>query len=232
MAGEGSRFKDAGYKTPKPLINVLGKPMFVWALSSLPLELADLLVFLCLQEHLDNWPLERQIKGRYDKSLIIPVSQVTEGQACTVLLAREYINNEDGLIIHNADTYFQSSLEETLESLEPSVRGVISAFRASEDKWSFAKVGDDGYVVEVAEKQPISQWATTGMYYFRHGSDFVSGADKMIQRDLRVKNEFYVSPVYNILIAEGKKFILDIADTVWCMGTPIDLKKFLRESPG
>lgn len=230
MAGKGRRFVEAGYAPPKPLIDVLGEPMFAWALKSLPLHLADRLIFICLREHLDGWALGQEIRRRYASynPSIIPVSEVTEGQACTVLLGREYIDSQEGLIIHNADTYFRSSLEYMLMSLDAETMGIISVFEATGERWSFAKVDESGYVVEVAEKRPISTWATTGMYYFRHGRDFVSAADEMIRRDLRVSNEFYVGPVYNLLIAEREAFVLDIADEMWCMGTPDDLQRFLR----
>lgn len=230
MAGRGSRFTESGETTPKPLINVFGDPMFVWALKSIPLHLAKRLIFLCLQEHLDEWSLEHEIRSRYApyNPLVIPVSQVTEGQACTILLAQEYINNQEGLIVYNADTFFSSSLEDKLKDMDPETMGIISVFEATEERWSFAKVNKDGHVVEVAEKKPISKWATAGMYYFRHGCDFVSATNGMIRQDLRVNGEFYVGPLYNILVRDGKKVIIDIIDEMWCLGTPEELRYFLK----
>lgn len=230
MAGRGSRFAESGETTPKPLINVFGDPMFMWALRSLPLHSVNRLIFLCLQEHLDKWPLEHEIRSRCASynPFIVPVLQVTEGQACTILLAQEYINSQEGLIVYNADTYFSSSLGEKLKDMDQETMGIISVFEATEEKWSFAKVDEDGYVVEVAEKKPISKWATTGMYYFRHGCDFVSAANEMIRQDLRVNDEFYVGPLYNILVRDGKKITIDFVDEMWCLGTPEELKYFLK----
>lgn len=163
---------------------------------------------------------------------LIPVAEVTEGQACTVLLAREYINNDNGLMIHNADSYFRSRLSEMVSGVARDIDGVISVFEATEERWSFVRMNKRGYVVEVAEKKPISTWATTGMYYFCHGRDFVSAAEEMIARDMRVNNEFYIGPAYNLLIAQGKRIIPDVVDEMWCMGTPEDVQRFLASYRG
>ena len=234
MAGRGARFSQAGYEVPKPLIPVLGQPMYVWALKSLPLELADRLIFLCLAEHLRNYSLEADILQRYKKHnvTVIPVADVTEGQACTVLLAREYINNDSGLMIHNADSYFRSRLSEMVRGVTKDIDGIISVFEATEEKWSFVRINECGYVVEVAEKKPISTWATTGMYYFCRGRDFVSAAEEMVARNMRVNNEFYLGPAYNLLIAQGKRIIPDAVDEMWCMGTPEDVQHFLASYRG
>lgn len=109
--------------------------------------------------------------------------------------------------------------------------GIISVFEATEDRWSFVKVNDEGYVVEVAEKEPISKWATAGMYHFSHGCDFVSAANEMIRQNLRVNGEFYVGPLYNILVERGKKVVIDIAHEMWCLGTPEELSYFLEHYP-
>jgi len=234
MAGRGTRFRQADYKIPKPLIPILGQPMYAWAMKSLPLGLADQLIFLCLDEHLHDFSMEADIMERYGEhsATVIPVTEVTEGQACTVLLARKYINNANGLMIHNADTYFRSHLSEMVSGAGKDADGIISVFEATEERWSFVRTDEHGYVVEVAEKKPISRWATTGMYYFRHGEDFVSAAEEMIVRDMRVNNEFYIGPAYNLLIAHGKRIIPDFVDEMWCMGTPEDLQHFLTNYRG
>ena len=230
MAGRGQRFIDGGYTVPKPLIEVLGSWMLVWALKSLPLELAHRIIFICLEEHLNDWPLREVIESQYGhcNPIIIPVTSVTEGQASTVLLAREHINSSDGLIIHNADTFFRSDLKNSLIANGENVDGMISVFHSTDDRWSFARADDRGRVIEVAEKKPISSWATTGMYYFRHGRDFVSAAQELIRRDERINGEFYVAPAYNILIRAGHNIVLDVADEVWCMGTPEELSTFVE----
>jgi dTDP-glucose pyrophosphorylase len=233
MAGRGSRFADAGFETPKPLIDVFGEPMFDWAVRSLPVEQASRIIFVCLAEHLECWPLREEIERRYAHldPVVIAARGVTEGQACSVLLAREYIDNHQPLMIYNADTHFVSGLGETLANLNERTDGVISVFRAEDDRWSFAAVDDRGWVTRVAEKEPISPWATVGMYYFRRGRDFVAAVDEMMRRDLRTRGEFFVGPAYNLLIRDGGKVILDPIEKLWCMGTPEQLEQFKASYP-
>lgn len=233
MAGRGSRFADAGYVLPKPLIDVRGRPMYAWAMDSLPLALAKRVVFICLAEHLRDRALEADIHQRYAAldPVIIALDRVTEGQACTVLEARRYVDNAEPLVIYNADTYCKTKLEQRLRDLPPSVDGLLSVFHAPGDKWSFARTDRSGRVVETAEKRRISEWATTGLYHFARGHDFVHHADAMIAADARERGEFYVAPVYNRLIAAGCDIRIDIADEVWVLGTPEDLADFETRYP-
>jgi NDP-sugar pyrophosphorylase family protein len=233
MAGRGSRFADVGIATPKPLIDVRGKPMYAWATEGLPLGLAHRLIFICLAEHLVNRALEEDIRSRYAalRPVIVPLAEVTEGQACTVLKCRELINTDEPLLIFNADTYCPTTLRAMIERLGPNADGILDVFRAAGDKWSFALVGDEDRVLETAEKKRISEWATTGLYYFRHGADFVRHAEAMIAANERSNNEFYVAPVYNRLIAAGGRVYANKIDKVWVLGTPEDLAQFEREYP-
>ena len=228
MAGRGSRFADVGIATPKPLIDVRGRPMYAWAMDSLPLDLASRVIFICLAEHLEGNALRRDIETRYArlKPIIIPLDKVTEGQACTVLEAREHIDNDQPVLIYNADTYCRTNLAKTLPRLEPQVVGVLGVFQAPGDKWSFARLDAAGRVVETAEKKRISEWASTGLYHFTRGRDFVRYADDMIAADERVNREFYVAPVYNRMIADGLDVRVDVAEEVWVLGTPQDLAHF------
>lgn len=228
MAGRGSRFADVGIATPKPLIDVRGKPMYAWAAESLPLSLARRIIFICLDEHLQDLKLRQDIEERYGRldPVIIPLDHVTEGQACTVLCARELIADDAPLLIFNADTYCRTGLDETLAKLDPSVDGILGVFEAPGEKWSFARVDGRGRVVETAEKRRISPWASTGLYHFTRGRDFVRYADEMIRADERVNNEFYVAPVYNRMIADGADVRIDVAQEVWVLGTPEDLAHF------
>jgi NDP-sugar pyrophosphorylase family protein len=228
MAGRGSRFVDVGQRVPKPMIDVKGKPMYAWAMDGLPLSLARRVIFICLEEHLRGFGLEEDIRLRYAhlNPVIVPISKVTEGQACTVLEAREHIDCQEPLIIYNADTYCRTGLVRSLANLPKSVAGVLGVFEAPGDKWSFARTDADGRVLEVAEKRRISNLASTGLYYFRSGAQFVSEADAMIAANQRVNNEFYVAPVYNRMIARGDEVRVDVADEVWVLGTPEDLAHF------
>lgn len=228
MAGRGSRFADIGIATPKPLIDVRGRPMYSWAMDSLPLGLVEKVVFVCLREHLDQCNLQEDIENRYAdlNPVIIGLDEVTEGQACTVLVARDHIDNDKPLLIYNADTYCRTNLEQTLPALQAKADGLLSVFQAPGDKWSFARTNDEGRVVETAEKKRISQWACTGLYHFSRGSDFVRHADEMIAENQRTNKEFYVAPLYNRLIADGANIRIDEALEVWVLGTPEDLEHF------
>jgi UDP-N-acetylglucosamine diphosphorylase / glucose-1-phosphate thymidylyltransferase / UDP-N-acetylgalactosamine diphosphorylase / glucosamine-1-phosphate N-acetyltransferase / galactosamine-1-phosphate N-acetyltransferase len=228
MAGRGSRFAQIGIETPKPLIDVFGRPMYSWAMDSLPLELASRVIFVCLEEHLRQRSLEDDIHRRYAhlNPEVIRLVEVTEGQTCTVLKAAAIIDSDEPLLIYNADTYCQTRLSERLPALSPQVAGLIGVFRAPGTKWSFARTDADGRVLETAEKKRISDWASTGLYYFRRGRDFVRHAETMITEDERINGEFYVVPVYNRMIAAGAEVYIDPADEVWALGTPEDLRNF------
>lgn len=233
MAGRGSRFAELGYAVPKPLIDVRGRPMYAWAMDSLPLALARRVIFVCLEEHLRDRALADDIRARYAAYApeIVSLGHVTEGQACTVLEAAHLIDSDEPLIVYNADTYSRTRLATRLLALAPDVAGVLSVFAAPGDKWSFARVDPTGRVVETAEKRRISPWATTGLYHFRRGRDFVHHARAMIAAGERERGEFYVAPVYNRLIADGARIEIDVADEVWVLGTPEDLAHFEEHHP-
>lgn len=233
MAGRGSRFVEVGQTVPKPLIDVRGRPMYAWAMDSLPLALAKRVIFICLAEHLRDRALADDIEARYRAfdPVIVGLDKVTEGQACTVLEARAWIDNDAPLVIYNADTFSTSGLEARLQTLPDDVDGVLSVFRAPGDKWSFARTDPDGRVVETAEKRRISEWATTGLYHFARGHDFVHHADAMIAANERERGEFYVAPVYNRMIAAGGNVQIDVAHEVWVLGTPEDLADFEARYP-
>jgi NDP-sugar pyrophosphorylase family protein len=228
MAGRGSRFAQIGIATPKPLIEVFGRPMYAWAMDSLPLNLARRVIFICLEEHLRQPALESDIRHRYGAldPEIVRLEEVTEGQACTVLKARRWIDNDEPLLIYNADTYCRTLLAERLPRLRPQVDGLLGVFRAPGEKWSFARADSAGRVLETAEKSRISDWASTGLYYFRRGRDFVRHGEAMIDAGERVNGEFYVAPIYNRLIAAGAQIYIDPAQEVWVLGTPEDLRNF------
>lgn len=229
MAGIGSRFSDAGYKVIKPLIDVVGKPMYSWATDSLPLDCAKNLIFILLQNQPDYKTLKNDIETRYAKynPLILSVPALTRGQAETVLKAKDYINNDFPLLIHNADTGFTITTPwvEDLEKIHPD--GALLVFFSQEKRWSFSKQDEHGRVVEVREKEPISNWASTGTYYFGNGSKFVELVEKRIKNNIIEAGEFYVAPLFNDLIKEGGFVKNYPIEKLLCFGTPVDLKKTL-----
>lgn len=230
MAGRGSRFANAGYTTPKPFIEVNGKPMIEMVIENLAVRKSHRIIFLVLKEHDDKFGFTARLHTSSSaNTTVLAVDQVTEGAACTALLARDEINNEEPLIIANSDqyvnwsaTHFRGFMKET------KADGGILTFQSDDPKWSFAKVDNDGRIMEVAEKKPISNVATVGIYYFRHGKDFVKYADQMISKNIRTNNEYYVCPVYNEIIAAGKTVLNYPIPKMWGLGTPSDLDAYLK----
>lgn len=231
MAGRASRFKEAGYEIPKPFIEINGKPMVKWATDAISFLDAKL-IFIVLKEHVDSFQIDRKLKGLYPDSTVIVSTGVTEGAACTVLLAKELIDNDEELIVYNGDQYFEGAVREAVESLPEDVVALIPVFKATHPRWSFAKADADGYVTEVAEKVPISSNATVGLYYFKKGKDFVWAANEMIRKDIRRNNEFYVCPVFNELVSRGDKIRIFRVSAMWGLGTPEDVEYFVKYYKG
>lgn len=230
MAGRGSRFANAGYKMPKPLIDVKGHYMIEWVVRNLTPSCAHRFIFLCLQEHIDTFNLSEYLNKIAPGCIIVPVNEVTEGAACTVLLAKNHIDNEDELMIANSDQYVDCNIDKYMKQ-QGNNDGLIMTMFATDDKWSYIAFDKNKYVTIVKEKEVISNEATVGIYNFRHGSDYVKYANKMIDMGLRVKGEFYVAPVYNLLIEDKKKIrfmnIGSVGNGMYGLGVPEDLEKFL-----
>lgn len=229
MAGAGSRFEKAGYTFPKPLIEVNGKPMIQVIVENLNID-ADF-VYVVQKAHYERYNLQYLLNLITPGCKIVQVDGVTEGAACTTLLAKEYINDDHKhLVLANSDQYVDwDSHDFFYKVLNKKCDAAIATFKATHPKWSFAKVGEDGYVTEVAEKKPISDIATVGIYYWNKGSDYVKYAEQMIQKNVRVNNEFYVCPAFNEAITDGKKIITYDVQRMWGIGTPEDLSVFLQE---
>ena len=231
MAGAGSRFAKEGYTFPKPLIDVNGKPMIQTVVENLDFDCEY--IFLVRKEHVEKYSglintLDRITNGKFE---YVVVDGLTEGAACTALLAEKYIDNEEDLLIANSDQFIEYAPQNFL--MLKSLTGcdaIVYTFNAVHPKWSFVKTNSRGYVTEVAEKKPISNIATCGIYWYRHGSDFVKYAKQMIDKNIRVNNEFYIAPVYNELIKDGKTLIPFYVHSMWGIGTPEDLRYFLEKS--
>jgi NDP-sugar pyrophosphorylase family protein len=231
MAGRGSRFAQAGYTFPKPLVEVRGKPMIEVVVNNLRPKGKHRFIFICLREHYEKYGLKELLGLIAPGCAIIPIDQVTEGAACTALLASDYIENDDELLIANSDQYIDSPIDGIIEfARTQKLDGAILTFQATHPKWSFVKTDDEGLVSEVAEKKPISNEATVGIYYYRTGKIFVNSAKQMIRKNIRTNNEFYVCPAYNEMVLEGmriKPFKIK-ADQMHGIGTPEDLNDFLK----
>tara|TARA_R110000765_G_scaffold141543_2_gene242529 strand:+ start:5341 stop:6036 length:696 start_codon:yes stop_codon:yes gene_type:complete len=223
MAGAGSRFEKAGYTFPKPLIEVEGKPMIQVVVDNLNLK-HEKHVYIVQKEHYDRYALNYLLPLITPNCEIVQVENVTQGAACTTLLAKEHIDNDEPLIIANSDQIVEWGMG------IPQARefdAVIYTFEATHPKWSFAKVSEEGFVEQVAEKKPISTTATVGVYHWQKGSEYVKYAEQMIAKDIRSNGEFYVCPVFNEAIEDGKKIITVGVNKMWGIGTPEDLKVYL-----
>ena len=233
MAGAGSRFAEQGYTFPKPLIEVGNKPMIQVVADNLNIEANY--IFIVQKEHYEKYNLETVLNLVKPNCTIVQVEGVTEGAACTTLLAREYIDNEEPLVIANSDQFVEWNSNEVLYAFSTEgVGGGILTFESSHPKWSYARTDENGWVTEVAEKKPISNNATVGIYYWSRGCDYVSCADEMVERDIRTNNEFYVCPVFNQFVERGGKIRIKHIEPegMWGLGTPEDLTHFLSNYQG
>jgi len=227
MAGAGSRFEQAGYTFPKPLIDVEGKPMIQVVVENL--NMVANFIFIVQKSHRIKYNLDTLLNIIAPNCKIIEVDGLTEGAACTALLAKDLINNDNPLFFANSDQFVSWDSNEFMYKMqETDCDGGIVTFESIHPKWSFAKVNEFGLVTEVAEKNPISNMATVGFYYWKHGSDFVKYAEQMIEKNIRVNNEFYVCPVFNQAIEGGKSIRTFEVNKMWGLGTPEDLKYFIE----
>lgn len=228
MAGIGSRFANAGYSFPKPLIavkNMNDKPMIQVVVENLNIDARHIFVVMAKDSDKYNVPQMLSVISPGCKVVIQP--HKFDGAVLSTLLAKEDINNDQPLVIANSDQFMEWNSNEFMYSMtNNNIDGGILTFKNSHPKWSYAKVGPDGFVSEVKEKQVISDDATVGIYYWKKGSDYIKYAEQMVAKDIRFNNEFYVAPVYNEAIADGKKIKIFHIDKIWGLGTPEDLTYF------
>ena len=232
MAGLGRRFTEAGFGRPKYMLEAAGRTLFEHSVFSLPLELSSKIFFIALKEHEAEFGLSGFIEKKLSPVLpsgaweLVLLDAPTRGQAETVLAAKELVPPDSGLAIYNIDTCFRSStLARRLA--DPAARrdGVIGSFRlkGADPKWSFARLDAEGAVAETAEKVQISDNALTGFYHFSRAGDFFETAELAVRGGDVTRGEFYVAPLYNKLIAAGRKFVLDPVEGLIPLGTPEDV---------
>ena len=236
MAGYGSRFSNAGYKAPKPLIDIFGKTMIETVIENLRPRQDARFIFICQREHYKDHGLEKIFNSCLGDSWeCVQIDGVTEGAACTTLAAEALIDNNAEVIIANSDQIVDCDLSEYIDfARESKVDGLVMTFIANDEKWSYISLDSQGFGLEVAEKRVISPNATVGIYYFSSGSYYKQGARSMIKKDIRVNNEFYVAPIYNELINNGGKVrIWEISpDAMHGIGTPSDLDEYFSLKGG
>lgn len=234
MAGAGSRFAKAGYVDPKPLIKVHNVPMIRLVVGNLTPIINHRFIFIIQKAHNDKYAIKDELKRWAPECEVVMLNGLSEGAASTVLSAKEFINNDDQLMIANSDQYVDIDINEYLNELENSLLdGLIMTMTANDPKWSFVDLNKDNLVSRVVEKEVISSEATVGIYNFKHGSDFVHAAETMIFNNERVNGEFYVAPAYNSLIKNGSKIgiynIGEEANGMYGLGIPDDLNFFLSK---
>jgi NDP-sugar pyrophosphorylase family protein len=236
MAGRGSRFADDGYPLPKPLIDVAGAPMIEVVIENLRPARPHRFVFVVQGTHVREHAVDTVLRQTGPGCAVVEIESVTRGAACTVLEARPEIDPDAPLMIANCDQWIDARVDDYLGAIDAlNADGGMMVMPESDPKWSFAEVGDDGWVRRVAEKEPISDIATVGIYNFRAAGEFMEGAESMIEGDKTVNGEFYVAPVYNELIGRGARIgtwnVETVGPAMYGLGTPLDLRRFLADPP-
>lgn len=208
MAGKSVFFDNSNYMYPKPLTEVNGRPMIQGVIENFDSINEEInYIFAvnkedCKKFHIDN---VLQLLTN-DNVSIIRVDAETAGAACTALLAIDSINNDDPLIISNADQHFECDLNDFVQDFtKRDLDSAVVCFESVHPRWSYALTNDEGNIIETSEKRPISHQAIAGVFYFKHGRDFVNAAMKSIVKDASVNGSYYIAPVLNELILDGKK---------------------------
>jgi NDP-sugar pyrophosphorylase family protein len=228
MGGEGRQFAERGYTFPKPLVEVAGQPLIEIVIKNLTPSTPHRFVFVCKREHIENFALGDVLRLIAPGCEIVTMGQPTAGALCSVLLGMEHLQHDGELLVANADQWIDAPVDGFLDAARSSQwDGAMVTFPNTHPRWSYART-ENGLVVAVAEKQPISRNATAGLYYFRHAIDFVRGAERRLLKNATFSGEYYVAPVYNELILTGKKVgIFPIeASQMHGLGTPEEVERF------
>lgn len=234
MAGEGSRFKKEGWTTPKPLIELNGIPLFKHAISSVSADDISLKYsFIVRQEHIDEYKIDEGIKSFQPDANIFSVLMTTRGAVETCLIAESAIADDDAVIVMDCDLEFRSTkfikiIKEILaQSVDEASGGALVSFESNEPRYSYAALDEDGFVTRTAEKEVISNHALCGAYFFSTGKRFKQVAHKLLNEPEFKKPEYYVSLLYNYLLADGEKVRLAPMEEYYSYGTPEELKQYL-----
>jgi len=234
MAGRGNRFREAGYTDTKPFIDVNGKSMVHRVIENLNIEFDETYEFIliCLKEDYEKYDFKlfKECIGHESYEVVV-LDEVTDGATQTLLCAKDWINNDTPLLTLNSDQLVYYNPDETFELFEKFDGGIPCFYGKGSEKWSYAKLDDSEFVTEVAEKKSISPYATAGYYYWSKGSDFVKYAEQQIEHNDRtgINKEFYVAPVYNWAIKDGKQIVISMVDRSIELGTPEYLEKYLND---
>ncbi len=234
MAGEGSRFLKEGWTTPKPLIDLNGRPLFMHAVSSVDIEGVPMKYsFVVRQEHIDRYRINEGIRSFLPDAYVFSVMKTTRGAVETCLMAESVIADDDGVIVMDCDLEFRSDgfrkiIEEILSHPADVVHGgALVSFESNDPRYSYAALGANGLVVRTAEKEVISNHALCGAYFFSTGRRFKQIAHRLLDEPDFKKPEYYVSLLYNYLLADGEEVHLSTMEEYYSYGTPEELKLYL-----
>lgn len=226
IAGRAQRFLDKGYTMPKPLIMSKDKHIIDWSMDSIDTSECNV-IFAVRLEHINNFSIDDILRNKFGKDIkIVVVDRVTDGSVSTCLLAKEHINNDLPLIIYTPDVYFENKFSPS--KIDQSLEGFLLTFKANSSAHSYVKLDENGHAVRTAEKEVISQNAAVGVYYYKTGKMFVKYAEEMISKNIRTKGEFYICPMYNLMIRDGAKVGIKQVEKMHVLGTPAELEFFVE----
>lgn len=229
MAGLGKRFADLGYKEPKPLIKILDKTIVEWSIKTIGFD--GNFIFCCRKDHIEKYAIDKALKKIVPNCSIVSIDHQTQGTAQSVLEANNFINTDDELIISDSDHYMiwdTYKFNKTIRNSNIDACVMVFPEQQNSNDLSYVKLNEEGCVIESAEKIPISKTAAAGIHYYKKGSDFVKYANRMIEKNVRFNNEFYVTPVYNELVTDGKRIVTFPIIKKLALGSPSDLQKFVE----
>ncbi|HUU46423.1 MAG TPA: glycosyltransferase family 2 protein [Acidobacteriota bacterium] len=235
LAGEGRSFREHRSVFPKPLVEIGGKPMIQVVVENLAALMPARFIFVINRDDAERFALAEVLRLVAENCEVIVAPGPTRGAACTAMLAIRHIDNDDPLVIANGDQFLNCDLSEFLaDAYLRELDGSMITFRSVHPKWSFARLDDDGFVVETSEKRPISNNATAGVYYFRCGRGFVRVCQSMIRKDARVMDQFFICPAYNEMILEGARIRTYAVpdDVMFPLTTPEEVKIFAASQGG
>ncbi|MFK7851860.1 MAG: glycosyltransferase family 2 protein [Akkermansiaceae bacterium] len=227
MAGRGSRLAEEAL--PKPLVEVAGKPLFAWSTRWIEQLESPNIIVIALEEHEERFSIREKIAEHLPNATCLLIPDVTAGQLCTVLLAEHLMDSSKPLLIAPCDTAVEGLLPipDSLPSSDrESVKGLISVASMPGDRWSFADCDANWNVSRVTEKVRISDWASTGLYYFSDTSSFLRDAKSMVEENERTGGEFYVMPLYNRMLARDERVKGVPVKKMHDLGTPEALTAF------
>tara|TARA_Y100000287_G_scaffold153776_1_gene130029 strand:- start:3578 stop:4732 length:1155 start_codon:yes stop_codon:yes gene_type:complete len=224
IAGKAQRFLDAGYTMPKPLILANHKHVIDWSLESIDYSECNL-IFIVRLDHIYNFSIDKILKQKFgDDIQIVVLDKITRGALETCVLAEQYIDNDIPLLIYTPDVYFEPQFKPN--TIPDDSEGFLLTFLANSADHSYSQCDINGKVSRVVEKEVISEHANVGLYYFNSGKEFLKYGREVIDANMLVKNEFYIAPMYNLMIRDGKYVTCADTEKMHVLGTPSTLEFF------